>query len=455
MSERKSAEMIARTKGEEAVRRETRECGPGTASQTLYRDNARKVTGLPSPPYRRTEWAAKAALWRATSLPASSGPPPAAPTLPAEGTKGKRRQRRTPFGAGLVAVVSCILVFASALSGCGRERKPAPTWDRDPIVPGYSLADIDIGKPFSEVQAVHGDPDDHRKEGRYIYAYYGRLREGGGIDDPCSWRLVVTLYDQGNGYLDPGDEVGAVEVSAPYAGMTSGGIGMGSTAEEVEGEFGKCPNRSTTTGPEGEALTLYSYPERGVDFLVSDRRGVVTVVVTAYGGLRQLEDEEGDVRDREGVFGPYQGAPIVPGKTAAGVNLGDEFQVVKKMYGLPDASGFTTEGLVYATYTGGHGSWKLSLYFEDRDHNKALGDYDVVLSICVRAPYSGKTPKGVGIGSTQAQVIREFGKPERQTTLMHQGEQTSIMEYNAKGIVFATSALSGVVVEIDVNPPSS
>ena len=358
-------------------------------------------------------------------------------------------------GGRLAAVLTLLLLAGALPCACGRERKPARTWDRDPIVPGYSLADIDIGDPFSEVQAAHGDPDEHRREGRYIYAYYERLREGGGLDDPYSWHLVVTLYDQGNGYLDPEDEVGAIEVSPPYAGLTSGGIGMGSTAEEVEGEFGKCLNRSTTLGPEGEELTLYSYPERGVDFLVSSRAGVVTVVVTAYGGLRQLEEGEAGDREGEGVFGPYQGAPIVPGKSAAGINIGDDYAVVKKMYGLPDTSGFTTEGMVFATYTGGHGSWKLNVYFEDRDGNKTLGDYDAVLSICVRAPYSGKTPKGVGIGSTQAQVIREFGKPQRETTLMHQGEQTNILEYNSKGIVFAVSSLSQVVVEIDVNPPSS
>ena len=88
---------------------------------------------------------------------------------------------------------------------------------------------MNIGDPFSAVQEIHGDPERNLKDGGYHYAYYGRTREGGAVDDPASWRLVVTLYDNGNGYLDAEDEVGAIEISSPYAGRTSGEVGIGSS----------------------------------------------------------------------------------------------------------------------------------------------------------------------------------------------------------------------------------
>lgn len=351
----------------------------------------------------------------------------------------------------VLPALACLLAFSC--TACGRSGAFEHSWESDPIVPGYSVADINIGDPFSAVQEVHGDPDEHRKDGGYLYAYYVRTREEGNIDDPAAWRLVVTLYDQGNGYLDPGDEVGAVEVSSPYRGVTSGGVGIGSTPQQVEEEFGACRNVSSTASPGGGELLLYPYTERGVEFLISPQEGVVTVVVTAYGGLRPVQEgEEGD-EGQGGLFGTHQADPIVPGKSAAGIGVGDEFRAVRRIYGSPDNAGSTTEGLVYATYTGGYGSWKLTLYLEDKDQNDSLGDFDVVVSICLRYPYAGKTPKGVGIGSLQADVLKEFGTPQRQSTAMHQGEQTTIMEYNKAGIVFALKTTTGEVIEIDVNRP--
>lgn len=363
---------------------------------------------------------------------------------------GKGVNRRTGFRKVMAAAVAVML--ALVLSGCGKGGKGLHTWERDPIVPGYSAADIEIGSTFSAVLEVHGEPEEHRRDGGYLYAYYGHTRQGEKIDDPASWVLVVTLYDQGNGYLDPEDEVGAVEVSSPYAGRTSGGVGIGSTAGEVEEELGPCPNVSTSSTDYGELL-LYSYADRGVEFLISPLEGVITVVVTAYGGLRPVEERPGEGTSAEGLFGSHRTDPILPGQSAAGIGIGSEFRSVRELYGAPDSSGHTTEGLVYATYTGGYGSWKLTIYLEDRDKGKELDDFDTVVSICLRHPYAGRTPKGVGIGSSQAEVIKEFGTPERQTTGLHQGEEVTILEYNTKGIVFALRATTGEVMEIDVNRP--
>lgn len=385
-------------------------------------------------------------------------PWPTAGAEPGKSPQGRRygwsveMKAKVSRGIGTALTATALAALCASTAACGGG-EALSSWERDPIVPGYSLAEVNIGDPFSAVQAVHGDPDEHRKDGGYLYAYYGRTREGGAIDDPASWRLVVTLYDGGNGYLDAGDEVGGIEVSPPYYGLTSGGVGMGSTPAEVEGEFGPCASITPSEGAGGEGLRQYSYAERGVEFLLSDRDGVVTVMVTAYGGLRPVEGEGGEEDAQGGLFGIYQAAPIVPGQTIAGINIGDEFRSVKEKYGGPDSSGFTTEGLVFATYTGGYGGWKLSVYLEDKDQNDSLGDFDTVVSISVRLPYAGKTPKGVGIGSPQADVLKEFGPPERQSTLQHLGEETNILEYNTKGIVFATRAPSGDVVEIDVNRP--
>ncbi|MDD3719296.1 MAG: hypothetical protein PHP28_11615 [Actinomycetota bacterium] len=355
--------------------------------------------------------------------------------------------------AGPVSVFllyALLILFTLSLAACGGGGEDLSSWERDPIVPGYSMADVDIGSPFSAVQEIHGDPDQKLKDGGYHYAYYGRIAEAGKIDDPASWRMVVTLYDNGNGYLDAADEVGSVEVSAPYYGATLSGVGIGSSPGDIEAEFGPCESVSETRGPGGEDLALYSYPHRGIDFLVSRRTSVITVIVTAYGGLETV-DAAGGADAKGGLFGIHGAAPIVPGQTAAGIIIGDEFRSVRDKYGGPDSTGSTTEGLVFATYTGGYGTWKLNVYLEDSDGNDSLGDFDLVVSISVRFPYAGRTPKGVGIASSTADAVKEFGPPERQTNATHQGEELTILEFNSKGIVFAARAASGEIVEIDVN----
>ncbi len=349
--------------------------------------------------------------------------------------------------------LAALLLLSVTIAACGGGGEDLSAWDHDPMVPGYSVADVNIGDPFSAVQELHGEPEQKLRDGGYHYAYYFRTREEGRIDDPASWRLVVTLYDDGNGYLDSGDEVGAIEVSFPYHGLTSGGVGIGSSPGEVEGEFGPCENITETLGPDGKRIMLYSYSQRGIDFLISPPDGVITVLVNAYGGLRPHEEEGSMDEAQGGLFGTYSSAPIIPGQTAAGINIGDDFRSVKEKYGGPDNTGFTTEGLVYAAYTGGYGTWKLNVYMEDMDQNHALGDFDAVVSISVRHPYEGTTPQGVGIGSPSSNVLTEFGPAERQSIAMHQGEELTIMEYNSRGIVFAVNAASGQIVEIDVNRP--
>ncbi len=361
-------------------------------------------------------------------------------------------RKSLPKPAVAFLLCSALVISAVTFSSCGGGDN-VRGWDGDPIVPGYSMAEVNIGDPFSAVQEIHGDPEQKLKDGGYLYAYYERIEEGGKIDDPASWRLVVTLYDDGNGYLDGADEVGSIEVSAPYSGLTSGGVGIGSSPGDIEGEFGPCENITETQEAAGKRMLFYSYVQKGVDFLVSPPHGAITVVVYAYGGLRPVEEENGGDDAQGGLFGIYSNAPILAGQTVAGINVGDEFRAVKEKYGGPDSTGFTTEGLVYATYTGGYGTWKLNVYLEDKDANNSLGDFDTVVSISVRSPYAGLTPKGVGISSSTAGAVAEFGPPEKQSDVEHQGEELTILEYNTKGIVFAARAGTGEIVEIDVNRP--
>jgi hypothetical protein len=351
----------------------------------------------------------------------------------------------------MITTMALVILLAAGISACSSGGDNARQWQDDPIVPGYSMAEVNIADPFSAVQAIHGDPAENRREGGYIYVYYYRLQEEGELDDPGTWNLVVTLYDNGNDYLDPEDEVGAIEVFPPYSGQTSGENGLGSSAGDLEEEFGPCESISESTGPNNERLQLYSYIDRGVEWLLSRRDGVVTVLVTAYGGLRPVEDADDGDEAQGGLFGIFEAAPIVPGQTVAGINIEDDFITVEEKYGSPDSTGFTTEGLVYATYTGGYGAWKLNVYLEDKDQNNSLGDFDTVVSVGVRSPYVGTTAGGVGIGSPQSAITKEFGAPERESIMSHLGEEAKILEYNTRGIVFAVKATSGEVVEIDVN----
>jgi len=351
----------------------------------------------------------------------------------------------------MITTTALVILLAAGISACSGGGDNTRQWTDDPIVPGYSMAEVNIGDPFSSVQGIHGDPAENRREGGYIYVYYYRLQEEGELDDPGTWNLVVTLYDNGNDYLDPEDEVEAIEVFPPYSGQTSGGNGMGSSAGDLEEEFGPCDSITESAGQNGERLQLYSYIDRGVEWLLSRRDGVVTVLVTDYGGLRPVEDADDGDEAQGGLFGIFGAAPIVPGQTVAGINIEDDFITVEEKFGSPDSTGFTTEGLVYATYTGGYGAWKLNVYLEDKDQNNSLGDFDTVVSVGVRSPYAGTTAGGVGIGSPEAAITKEFGAPDRESIMSHLGEEAKILEYNTRGIVFAVKTVSGEIVEIDVN----
>lgn len=356
--------------------------------------------------------------------------------------------RRLSIAVKILAFVGSLLLAG----GCGGGSSlPSRSPEEAPIVPGFSLAQIDIDATFSSVKEIYGEPDEKVFEEGYLHVYYQRLNETVERDYLGAWHMVVILYDNGNGELDGEDRVGQIEVSKPYYGKTNQGNGMGSTSSQLEEEFGPCEYVSRLDVG-GKAFLDYSYARRGIEFVLEEEsQQVITVVVTAYGGLRPATNQGNPYSLSVGEIFPATGnEPIMPGESVAGIRIGDPFFKVKDIYGLPNLTGNTGE-VVYATYTGGTSSWKLNVYLEDTDEDRRPGDYDVVISICVRFPYAGKTSRGVGIGSRMADVQKEFGPPQIQERSILGAEVVLIWQYPDKGIVLAIEESSGKVVEIDVN----
>ncbi len=346
------------------------------------------------------------------------------------------------------------LILVTGCWGRGYSEPPRDV-EHAPIVPGFSLAGIDIDSGFSTVREIYGEPEAKIYEGGYLHLYYGRLKQEVERDFPGAWHLVLILYDNGNGELDDSDRVGQIEVSEPYYGTTLKQNGLGSSPRDLEDEFGECSSVSRLDM--GSAIFLnYAYSRVGVEFLVEEASGqVITVVVTAQGGLKPAAFSDGNLQVSTGdVFLVTGREPILPGVSAAGIKVGDLYSRVKEIYGLPNQTGSNDE-LVYASYTGGSGGWKLTVYMEDTDKNRRPGDFDIVLSINLRYPYAGKTPRGVGIGSTSMDVSREFGAPSIKERTTMGGPIIQIWQYPEKGIVFAIDEETSRVVEIDVNRISS
>ncbi len=349
-------------------------------------------------------------------------------------------------------MAALLALAALASGGCGGgdgSERNAPEYG--PIVPGYSLARLDIDAPLSTVRETLGEPDEYDYRNGYVYAYFQRMQEAASPEDPEAWHYVVVFYDDGDQDLGEGDRVGQIEATAPYYGTTSGKNGLESTPQEMLGEFGEFDG-SSTAEYDGKTYRSYVFTRRGFEFIAEEGTDrVVTLVVTPLGGLKPSQDPGKTYEVSNGdVFKATGNEPVVPGASAAGIDIGDNFIWVKDLYGLPNLSGSLGEGLVYATYTGGYGGWKLNVYLEDTDQDDRPGDYDIVISIAVRYPYNGRTAKGVGINSKQADVSKEFGTPETEQKTNMGGEATLLWQYPSKGIVFAINETSGVQ-EIDVN----
>lgn len=103
---------------------------------------------------------------------------------------------------------------------------------------------------------------------------------------------------------------------------------------------------------------------------------------------------------------------IIPGESIEGVKLGDSREEVEAMLGSPSNTGWA-DGLyrshyAYSYYPPGIAGLGLSIYFIiEEDH--AWGPVDVLTA---HAPYEGRTPEGLGIGSSLYDVREAYGKPD-------------------------------------------
>ena len=115
---------------------------------------------------------------------------------------------------------------------------------------------------------------------------------------------------------------------------------------------------------------------------------------------------------------------IIPGKRAAGINLGDPFNTVIALYGKQDDPIDRTGFFAYWDDNIGISG------FVDNSNN--------VTDLFIRRPNKSKTPGGIGIGSTLKQVENEFGPAEE----IREGHKAHW--YRAKGIQFDYNADSRV-----------
>ena len=99
---------------------------------------------------------------------------------------------------------------------------------------------------------------------------------------------------------------------------------------------------------------------------------------------------------------------IFPGKGIDKINLGDSVTKVRNEYGdkcnelLFNYSYNGQQGTVHYIEVEGEG---ITFYFSS----------GVVDFIVIKAPYSGVTEKGIGIGSTEEEVENKYGSPDSST----------------------------------------
>ncbi len=134
-------------------------------------------------------------------------------------------------------------------------------------------------------------------------------------------------------------------------------------------------------------------------------------------------------------FEPPQINLIEPGRSAAGIRLGEPFKNVKELYGDPD------------------GPLGVDRHFSYWDPDKGLSgfvdDNNLVSAIFVRRPNKAKTAGRRGIGNTLKQVEEEFGNAEEERALIA-GEKTHW--YRKKGISF-TFDVENKVIRIYIFKP--
>lgn len=153
--------------------------------------------------------------------------------------------------------------------------------------------------------------------------------------------------------------------------------------------------------------------------------------------------------------------PLVPGYSAAGINIGADYSAVKALYGEPEYTQ-AQEGYLTIFYqpTGRYdalvpgderpAAWHLVFILNDEPRDGIADDGDTVASIEVAEPYLGKTAGGVGLGSDRPAMEEEFGPPEQATVLETENPDAVITTcfYPARGADFLVEENGGVIMVV-------
>lgn len=153
--------------------------------------------------------------------------------------------------------------------------------------------------------------------------------------------------------------------------------------------------------------------------------------------------------------------PLVPGYSAAGINIGADYATVKALYGEPEYTR-TQEGYVTIFYqtTGRYealapgderpAAWHLVFILYDEPRGGIADEGDTVVSIEVAEPYLGKTAGGIGLGSDRPALEEEFGPPDQTAVLATENPDAVITTcfYPGRGVDFLVEEKTGVITAI-------
>lgn len=136
------------------------------------------------------------------------------------------------------------------------------------IVPGKRAGKTEVGETLKETTARLGKPDagDAAMQ-HYVSVWYSnkKAKTGNSV-------AVFSVRDAGN---DPEARVAQIRVNSPQF-RTSGGIGVGSSLEQIKAQFAITPtNRYTEIY---KAYTLFD-SDAGIGFEVEDSAGCTSIIV--------------------------------------------------------------------------------------------------------------------------------------------------------------------------------
>ena len=212
-----------------------------------------------------------------------------------------------------------------------------PSGSEGGMIAGRSVEGVEIGFGKVRVIATLGNPDE--------------------VDQ--DW----VSYDSGMDiWFGDDGRVRVIVVTSPYSGITERGIGLGSTASQIEEKYG--PDYAVKTF---EGFPTYWYGNLGIAFILNQSDICVSIAI----------------------FPPSRG--MIAGRSVEGVEIG--FGKVRVIATLGNPDDIDQDGDF--TYDSGMDIW--------------FGDDGRVEVILVTPPYSGITERSIGLGSPASQIEEKYG----------------------------------------------